>query len=268
MLHLALSLLSQLGSINGPIFDDEDFEKAYISKIIRGLLQIFQNCLFLPLEITYLTEFLNRFIQNLKWKSLYSAEQEVVQIFLQGTLDFTSRCLVLLQESKDESVRQNLETSLEMLLEMWITLLDEIGSDEPISSQIATWASRIFEQYVQMRLKLANFELNRNEEQENEELVDDIPHFQEQLQSIAYIGRLTPISSLTLMYNYLRDRLNTWKTIAIHPEQHIHLSSIFEELHWIVFITGHLLADEGKGELPEIPFSFLSLPPGNNTSSQ
>ncbi|KAJ1479105.1 hypothetical protein T484DRAFT_1815595 [Baffinella frigidus] len=38
------------------------------------------------------------------------------------------------------------------------------------------------------------------------------------------------------------------------------LGVVFEQLHWLIRISGHLVADEGEGEVPSIPdsISFLS----------
>ena len=129
-----------------------------------------------------------------------------------------------------------------------------------------TFFSQIFEKYVQyhiappegMRGVGRDFDAI-DEITEFEE--SDRDRFKEQLIIVGYFGREILEHSLPLLSKILEDRIrNLGGTLAmLHSSNGTSLQNfkvldeIFEDLHWLLMIAGHILALEAEGESAAIP---------------
>lgn len=67
-----------------------------------------------------------------------------------------------------------------------------------------------------------------------------------QLEGIAVLARLDPMSATTTLTTQLTERIN----VLVQQQR----DDILEESHWLVLLAGHLLADEVDGEVPQVPY--------------
>lgn len=264
-IHLNFSIIGQLVSISGSIFEEPSTMKLhYFSQIMNGVIDLVKNCNFHQLiQVTSLADVYQKLGSNLKWEGICSVV-DIVQPFLQEAVDFTLKCLEMLSSSNDESNIQSLENSFDILLQFWVLLLEEAKDDNRLNNnnRLFQFGGQIFSKYVETRLILANRQFNQFQEEEKN--TSDITQFRDQLESVCFLGRLVPLNSFSILYSSLQSRFITWKTIVdsiTTNNQQIPPNFYFllEEIHWLMLLLGHLMADEGEGEIPEIPAEFQNL---------
>lgn len=102
------------------------------------------------------------------------------------------------------------------------------------------------------------------EEDIDETEEDDKTKYRDQLSSIGAFGRSVALHSLILLARLLEDRITQFSTqlqrihgqTASVSEQHI-LGSLFEDLHWLLLISGHTVTLDSEGETAVIPQEIL-----------
>lgn len=122
-------------------------------------------------------------------------------------------------------------------------------------------AYQVVETYINTRLERAKLVL---EDEEEEDEIDagfkDWDTFADQLTCIGTLGRLNPQPCLLRLQQLLAERFEQFKKFFTTPsgnEQELIL--LHEQLHWIILISAHVLADAAKGEQPMIPEALMQL---------
>ncbi|XP_063954401.1 exportin-4-like isoform X1 [Lytechinus pictus] len=164
--------------------------------------------------------------------------------------------------------------AFDQLLECWTSLLSEATHFPP--AYFCSHAIQIFNCYLQSHLgapdgtrdQKQNGDASEDDEEEeiNEVEEDDRDLFADQLISVAAMGRATPQHSIPILTKFLEDRAHRLHNhLNRHQHQQHHnvdldikgLHQIFEDVHWLTLITGHLLADDFHGETPIIPEQLI-----------
>lgn len=121
-------------------------------------------------------------------------------------------------------------------------------------------ASQIVDTYINTRLERAKIVL---EEDEEEDEIDagfkDWDTFADQLTCIGTLGRLNPQPCLQRIQQLTVERFENFKGFFTSNSNGQDLTFLHEQLHWLILITGYILADTGKGEQPMIPESLMQL---------
>lgn len=126
---------------------------------------------------------------------------------------------------------------------------------------MTTVAYQIVETYINTRLERAKLVL---EDEEEEDEIDagfkDWDTFADQLGCIGTLGRLNPQPTLQRLLQLLTERFESFKGFFTTPNvNEQELIFLHEQLHWLILIAAHVLADTGKGEQPMIPDSLMQL---------
>ncbi|RCH80002.1 Exportin-4, partial [Rhizopus stolonifer] len=79
-----------------------------------------------------------------------------------------------------------------------------------------------------------------------------------QLTCIGTLGRLNPQPCLVRLHQLLAERFESFKGF-FNGQSQDGLVLLHEQLHWIILIAAHILADSGKGEQPMIPDILMQL---------
>lgn len=126
---------------------------------------------------------------------------------------------------------------------------------------MTTVAYQIVDTYINTRLERAKLVLeDEDEEDEIDAGFKDWDTFADQLTCIGTLGRLNPQPALQRLLQLLTERFETFKGFFALPnvnEQELVL--LHEQLHWIILIAAHVLADCGIGEQPMIPEPLMQL---------
>ncbi|KAJ3048667.1 Exportin-4 [Rhizophlyctis rosea] len=185
----------------------------------------------------------------------------------------------------DECFRDNLAENDEYttvaigtLLQLWADLVgdtEQYLEDLPATnaspefdlnaymSFLAKASIHIFDIYMDVRLQLAALQVD--EEVEEGEF-SDMELYGDQLIYVATLARLDPTNSLKKLQVLLHDLYSklqaVFKGTGSAPEKDIRVW--LEHVHWLSLISGHVLADPGRGEVPFIPPNFTKLPAGSD----
>ncbi|KAI5070172.1 hypothetical protein GOP47_0014515 [Adiantum capillus-veneris] len=153
------------------------------------------------------------------------------------------------------------EEALESLLDVWSHLLQPADLSKRISlpQYGIEAAAEVFRVFVQTQLKAAAASADE-EGDESEQLQAVVAARDERLSAIALIARASPRESVALLATLLSER---YYFTCQHKEGNHCPTSVLEELHWILLMSGHVLADPGEGETPMIPDTFLTQFPEN-----
>ncbi|CEP08479.1 hypothetical protein, partial, partial [Parasitella parasitica] len=165
-------------------------------------------------------------------------------------------------------------------LQTWVKMADIVQPRDPrgadpkagltpdqtqhLTQYMTAVAYQIVETYVNTRLERAKI-VSEYEEEEDE--IDagfkDWDTFADQLTCIGTLGRISPQPALQHLSQLLSERFETFKDFfaASRSNNNNEQELIFlhEQLHWIILIAGHVLADAGKGEQPMIPDALMHL---------
>ncbi|EPB86259.1 hypothetical protein HMPREF1544_06987 [Mucor circinelloides 1006PhL] len=162
-------------------------------------------------------------------------------------------------------------------LQTWVKMADIVQPSDPrgvdpkagltpdqtqhLTQYMTTVAYQIVETYINTRLERAKLVL---EDEEEEDEIDagfkDWDTFADQLSCIGTLGRLNPQPTLQRLFQLLTERFENFKGFFTAPNvNEQELIFLHEQLHWLILIAAHVLADTGKGEQPMIPESLMQL---------
>ncbi|KAJ8027477.1 Exportin-4 [Holothuria leucospilota] len=161
------------------------------------------------------------------------------------------------------------------LLNCWTSLLSHVDSYPPNFFQSS--AKQIFNAYLQCHLAVPEGTRKQGSGEDEEEIdeleEEDRVAFEDQLLSIASISRQITDHSIPVITRLLEDRVVKFHSLLHEYQQHMvqgggqqHnadiqsqvLQSLYEDLHWLVLITGYMLADKAVGEVPCVPPEIMA----------
>lgn len=169
--------------------------------------------------------------------------------------------LLRFQQASDE--KYYIE-SFDGMLEAWTNILQQYSSTDDM---LMNAASRIFNTYLQCHLAPPDGNRKRGEE-DAEEIEDnednDRIRFRDQLQTIGMFGRIVPEYCLPVLFKLLEVRIEklrihfqTMQIQAMTVSASNALDELFEDIHWIILIAGHVLCMDSDGETPMIPSEIM-----------
>jgi hypothetical protein len=131
------------------------------------------------------------------------------------------------------------------------------------------WRIEILNTYIKCHLGSPDGIRGDGANEETEEDIDeteedDKTKFRDQLSSIGAFSRSVASHSLVLLARLLEDRITRFSTqlqrmhgqSLSQSDQH-QLGSLFEDLHWLLLISGHTLTLDSDGETAIIPQEIL-----------
>ncbi|KAJ8950696.1 hypothetical protein NQ318_012776 [Aromia moschata] len=151
------------------------------------------------------------------------------------------------------------------MLEAWTTILQEFGSS--LDNNLVECSKRIFNKYVQCHLAPPDG-CRHSDNGEAEEIEDsednDRIRFRDQLQTIGMFGRVIPGHAMPVLFKLLESRIQrlvshvqAMQSRAMNISEAASLDNLFEDIHWIVLISGHVLCMDSDGETPMIPSEVM-----------
>lgn len=286
--HRVAQSLIMLSGLQGPIFPSEAAKSQYSCHLLKHIFALLKRVEDSALRL-FVCQMLKRLIDTFRTSLLCDSEFPNC-LMLAATMTGSSITNAV-KDDVDET--WNMET-FDVLLEAWVSLrmfwpicllnikfLDQIVSNAVESNNSHTIPNiesyikligdvgyHTVEAYAQARIDFANESLE-------EELIMDMKDqevFDDQLISLATVGRLHGLQSVSLLTQLLRERLSLLQTAFAHlhegkiGDDYIH--SIHDHIHWLLLISGYIVADTGDGEKPMIPRSFLSETSGEHPLSQ
>ncbi|XP_036414786.1 exportin-4 [Colossoma macropomum] len=272
----SLQCLAQLASMHGPIFPDETAQVTYLAHMVEGLLNMINGIEIEDSEAVGISNIISNLITTFPRSVLTALPSELFSSFI--------NCLTLLTCSfgrsaaleevldKDDMVYME---AYDKLLESWLTLVQE---DEHFPRGCFVQpAVQVFNSYIQCHLAApdgtrnltANGVASHDEEEINELQEDDRELFSDQLASVGMLGRIAAEHCIPLLTSLLEDRVTRLHGQLQRHQQHLMASSdpdsvdrkvlddLYEDIHWLILVSGYLLADDPQGETPLIPSEVM-----------
>ncbi|XP_061782080.1 exportin-4 isoform X1 [Nerophis lumbriciformis] len=272
----SLQCLAQLASMHGPVFPDESAQISYLAHLVEGLLSMINGIEIEDSEAVGISNIVSNLITMFPGSILTALPSNLFTSFI--------NCLTLLTCSfgrsaaleevldKDDMVYME---AYDKLLESWLTLVqDEEHFPRGCFVQPAV---QVFNSYIQCHLAApdgtrnlsVNGAASHEEEEINELQEDDRELFSDQLSSIGTLGRVAADHCIPLLTSLLEDRVTRLHGQLQRTQQHLMASSnlesadrkvlddLYEDIHWLILVSGYLLADDPQGETPMIPSEVM-----------
>ncbi|XP_041128482.1 exportin-4 isoform X2 [Polyodon spathula] len=273
----SLQCLAQLASMHGPVFPDESAQVNYLARLVEGLLGMINGIEIEDSEAVGISNIISNLITVFPRSNLTAIPSELFSSFVNCLTHLTCSFgrSAALEEVLDKDDMVYME-AYDKLLESWLTLVqDEKHFHKGFFIQHAV---QVFNSYIQCHLAApegtrnltANGVASREEEEEINELQeDDRELFSDQLASIGMLGRIAADHCIPLLTSLLEDRVTRLHGQLQRHQQHLlaspgsgsvdHkvLDDLYEDIHWLILVTGCLLADETQGETPLIPAEIM-----------
>uniref|UniRef100_A0A3B4ULD5 Exportin-4 n=1 Tax=Seriola dumerili TaxID=41447 RepID=A0A3B4ULD5_SERDU len=272
----SLQCLAQLASMHGPIFPDESAQVSYLAHLVEGLLSMINGIEIEDSEAVGISNIISNLITMFPRSTLTALPSDLFTSFI--------NCLTLLTCSfgrsaaleevldKDDMVYME---AYDKLLESWLTLVQD--EEHFPRGCFVQPAIQVFNSYIQCHLAAPdgtrNLSVNgissHDEDEINELQEDDRELFSDQLSSIGMLGRVAADHCIPLLTSLLEDRVTRLHGQLQRTQQHLMASSdpgsmdrkvlddLYEDIHWLILVSGYLLADDPQGETPLIPSEVM-----------
>ncbi|KAI9273596.1 armadillo-type protein [Sporodiniella umbellata] len=270
--HRCRQCLIQLSGFRSDFFNqDIGIIRAYAETMIHGIRQMINNVTVFGTSPDALSEqgpqmlgtiqITRRLIENTSIVTLCSIP-DFFQ-FLNEVGLITVSCLAGTVVEVDEGW---ISESCDECLQTWVKVADiqsweGLGDEQRqnITQYLTHVSYQIVETYVNTRLEHARAVLeNEEEEDEIDTGFKDWDTYGDQLTCIGTLARISPEPCLGHIYRLFNERYEQFKGVFIGQNvQDVFLTH--EQIHWIILITAHILADAGIGEQPMIPESVMRL---------
>ncbi|KAJ4933592.1 hypothetical protein JOQ06_030418 [Pogonophryne albipinna] len=272
----SLQCLAQLASMHGPVFPDEGAQVSYLAHLVEGLLSMINGIEIEDSEAMGISNIISNLITMFPRTCLTALPSDLFTSFI--------NCLTLLTCSfgrsaaleevldKDDMVYME---AYDKLLESWLTLVQD--EEHFPRGCFVQPAIQVFNSYIQCHLAAPdgtrNLSVNgissHEEEEINELQEDDRELFCDQLSSIGMLGRVAADHCIPLLTNLLEDRVTRLHGQLQRTQQHLMATSdpesmdrkvlddLYEDIHWLILVSGYVLADDCQGETPLIPSEVM-----------
>nr|CAB3267795.1 exportin-4-like [Phallusia mammillata] len=267
--HGSVSCLAQLASLNGPIFDDDSVAVQFLVNFVQAFLHVFSSYKCIEHEVLGISNIIHNLldVHKIEVWALLAKQHNLFIPFLQAVTKMT--CLFGKEASHEEELHEDDQIYMEAyenLLDSWTTLIERMGDGDK-TNFIAPCAKEIVTCYVQCHIcppegtRKPGFDDDDSDIDELEE--DDSEKFGCQLISVASLARTVPHETIPLITKLLEERTNRLSSHLHRVKQHSstgayniadsYLNDLYEDIHWILLLAGHILADECEGETALIP---------------
>lgn len=242
-----------MASINGTIFDHESgsTKLTYLKELVSGVNGILQQLGTNTnlMEIRGISKIFSRITTNFRMGPLLQIPELTLK-FCDLLNTFTCNLIQSLSACQDLDALEELEASFDLVLEAWVILVCD-NPNQNVDNFSQRYCKSLWTFYLEARLKVAQTQLD----QETALDLDDFQAYDEQLTAISFLGRREISHCLSVLDHLVQEKMIQFQAI----EQIQNHARFYEEIHWLLMITGHLMADSGAGEVPLVPDSINQL---------
>uniref|UniRef100_A0A7G3ART2 Exportin-4 n=1 Tax=Lutzomyia longipalpis TaxID=7200 RepID=A0A7G3ART2_LUTLO len=262
----AANCLVQLATLNGPIMEKLGNKLKYVVNYFTNYLQLLSNIELKREEVIPLTAIVRKLLFYNHQPSLEEYPQDLVAAVLQRIFQLT--CTVAEKHVQEDLVASDEDAvyfeSFTNLLETWLTILH--GKESLPAGTLEPYLMEIFNKYLQSHLSPPDgvrplVDPDFGELYEND--VPDREKYREQLIIVGTFGKQFPQHSLAILaklletkIQILRENLQQMHSNLHHPSTKIPYT-VFEDIHWLLLIAGHVICTEADGEQSLIPSEIM-----------
>lgn len=155
--------------------------------------------------------------------------------------------------------------ALDSLLDTWMQLIDpptkHVSPHDATPASAVESAGEVFRAYVAAGIAYAKATAHE-EDDSSERVLAATAARDERLAAAAGLARVSPSFALPMLTQLFVERRGRLQALAQAGSD---LTETMEELYWLLLAMGHVMADGGEGENPEVPHSLLELSIGYAT---
>ncbi|CAH2084614.1 unnamed protein product [Euphydryas editha] len=275
LLNSSLTCLVQLASLSGVVVSASNLKQQYLENYVNSFVRILGFIQPSEREMLGISQIYRRLVQFFTAPMIASTPPA----FLQYLTQYTCHCIrgsVIEEGINDDTVWRE---SLNKFLHTWSSIVHD--ADGFSNETLMNPCIEIFNTYLQCRL--APPDGTRGHESSdgcNNDIRDDMEEDERQLHSnvlltIGAIARKAPAHCCHVLHTLLTDRSKRLESnlqlMHMGKMQNINggeqLVTLFEDLHWILMITGHFIAlDCTEGETVTIPTELVEYSVAQNAN--
>eukprot|EP00051_Salpingoeca_urceolata_P010723 m.131778 g.131778 ORF g.131778 m.131778 type:complete len:1080 (+) comp16828_c0_seq1:339-3578(+) len=268
-----LQVLIQLASVASSSFSGMEQRFAYFQCYIQNLSDCIVAVATSPdvqgFEVQSLATSLARVVSVFGMDAVEGLPLVLQQKFVMTATQFSVFCLERMVE-EDDMEDPCFTESFGRLVEFWGLACSHVAmvgctSETPaaphaICDLTAVASPQVFGSYVQCRLKKARKDALSTEDVPDFVETDRVA-YEDQLCGVAALARSAPAECLGLLMHVVSEKAALLVAVRMGqmPSDQAEVYVLFEEFHWLVLISGHVLADRALGETPVIPASLMQL---------
>ena len=147
------------------------------------------------------------------------------------------------------------EETFESVSGIWVRLVSETSLFE--GEQLGHYIAPVVQAFLKSKLTAPEGwrEDCEDTEQFDVGFEDDKTSSHEQLQSISILAREIPFHILPLLVDLVCNRVHRLALVVLGQTDHlpISLNSLFEDLHWLFLVSGHIITNISRDEASVIP---------------
>ncbi|KAJ8985759.1 hypothetical protein NQ317_014412 [Molorchus minor] len=259
--HHSLSCLVQLASLSGAVVSSDEPRLKYLHSYLITFLNLISNVTIKNKESLGISNIVRKliifFIHDIP-KLPEAIQDTLLDEFTRLTCHFCDGAALEELQPEDDTYFSD---AFDNMLEAWTTIIQEFGNS--LDSSLVECSKRIFNKYVQCHLappdgcrQSNNGEVDDIEDNEDNDRIK----FRDQLQTMGVFGRVIPSHSLPVLYKLLEARIEklvshvqAMQSRAMNISEATSLENLFEDVHWIILISGHVLCMDSDGETPHDP---------------
>lgn len=255
--------LVQLSTVYGSIMNKKENKLKFFAHYFENYLQLISHIDIRQEEALPLSQ-IARTLMNYNHYPGMTVITDLLSKILQPMFAMTCK---FAEGAVHEELAQTEETvyteSFTNMLEAWLTILHDIPN-----SVLHPYLTELFNKYLQCHLSppdgiYAISSLDSDEITETD--VRDRDKFKEQLTIIGAFGREFPGHSLPLLAKLLEEKIRRLRgqLLRIHSNgggdgDTKLLDALYEDIHWLLLISGHVLCKDYEGEEPLMSSEILT----------
>ncbi|KAK3925728.1 Exportin-4, partial [Frankliniella fusca] len=254
--HHALTCLVQLASLPGATLE-------YHTAYVQCFLNLISSIEVLDREALGISNMIRKF-----WLCAFRWPTQINQDLLVNLLQHLTRLTCQFGEGAALEEAMNVEDTLYMeAFEHMLGVCVGVVRDAKVIFP-PDFCIQIFNTFLKCHLSPPDGTRGMGHELEADEIgeieEDDQTKFKDQLQFLGALGRYVPGHSLPLLCKLLEDRtsrlhgqLQRMSQQAMQLSDSNILNSLSEDIHWLILITGYIIAWDSEGETLEIPSEII-----------
>ena len=264
--HHSLNCLVQLASLNGQTINTKELRLQYLSNYINSFSTLVTNITVTgqvsAKEALRLSAMIRKLILFYPPSILVMVQQELLQKYLEQVVTLTCGFMRASSGKEQQDEVDLFSEATDHVLEAWVCILHE-DSIFP-AGYCKEAAAAILKTFIEISLAAPEGVRARQAEEEIEETEEsDRVKYKDTLSVIGALGRECLDLSLPFLISLLESRIGRLhgqiQRISSQGGRDIDpvLSDLFEDIHWIVLITGNILSLDVDGETALIPSEVM-----------
>ncbi|XP_076041566.1 exportin-4-like isoform X2 [Oratosquilla oratoria] len=264
--HHALNCLVQLASLNGAVLVNRQVRIKYLRQYLECLFSLLSSVQVSEVEALGISNIFRKLLLFFPPSVLVALPQEMIHQLIENLTALTCKFAQgAAQEEMVDHEDQLFMEAFEQMLQSWACILQETTGWD--NSEVKQSATLIFDTYL--KCHLAPPEGSRLSVDAGDDIADAVQSdrlaFKEQLLMIGLCGRQVPEHSVPLLTQLLEERVGRLRTQLAHIHtnnltigDNSQLDQLFEDIHWLLLIAGHVTTMDNEGETALIPSEMVT----------